>query len=787
MSLQPPPLPPSLPPRPGQVSAPPKKKSLLWLWVVLGIVGVLGLVMVIGAVAVFMRAANIAEDLAFSIPEQYRASEIGLQEDRRGYENEWLDEVDFEASGRLDDPSGSGFESVRYPAEDGELAAYLTPDPGDGERRPAVVWAKGGFGGIGSHLWEEADSENDQSVRAFLDAGLVVMCPSWRGENDNPGRFELFYGEVDDLLAAVDFIKKQPHVDPERVYLAGHSTGGTLVLLAATTGVDVRAVFSFGGAPDMVEVMSDGEGYGNTPYGGDVLRGHELRSAVRYTPFIECPVFYFEGGYSDYHEDAAMMEGMAMGYGVEFAAFELSGDHFDILAPITSLVAEKILADRGPECSIEMTLDELEARWDKMHNKPVDEVLLRWLSEGGDLAEMLEVLGDDVAADDLEDLAAMEKVMERCASQSGDQEAQDMAAVVAMIRYCYDDEVLSAFEENAAVTTHLWLREMAEGEPSEVQQAAMLDVVESLVWNIDEKVADVISQWLDDGVAEGHRAWKGVFEALDPEDGMFEDVMESFEGSPPAGGTGAILLTRINRLYFDDEWDGDHPYDTPKGAECLKLWLAAESENAFAAGFGLAFVGDETREGLIEYGLKHPSPDVRMEVAWSDVKTGGTTGLKYLKEACLDVGWSELAVGYLEELERADEIPAQALEPDFAAKAALADWLRHPNELGEVPGDLEQIDSREIYWPPAEAKRTMRIFRFTNPAEDGEKASTSYGFVGSTTWSSFEVYEDEPSVAVLYASQCARELNWQDDGGEEAVTEAQALDLLKKHNPRLGE
>lgn len=785
MSLQPPPLPPSLPPCRGQTLASAKKKSLMWLWVVLGIVGVVVLFVVIGAVAVFMRAANFADDIAASIPEQYTASELGLQEDRLGYENEWLDDVDFEASGPLDDPSGSEFESIRYPAVDGDLAAYLTPDRGDGERRPAVVWAKGGFGGIGSYLWEEGDPENDQSVRAFLDAGLVVMCPSWRGENDNPGRFELFYGEVDDLLAAVDFIKKQPHVDPERVYLAGHSTGGTLVLLAATTGVDVRAAFSFGGAPDMLEVMSDGEGYGNTPYGGDVARGHELRSAIRYTPYIESPVFYFEGGHSNYPEGAAMMGAMAMGYGVEFAAFELPGDHFDILAPITSLVAEKIVADTGSECSIEMTLDELEERWNEMHNEPVDEVIVRWMSEGGDLKEMLDALGEDVAADDLEDLAAMEKAIGRCVSKSGDQAAQDMAAVVATIRYCYDDEVLGAFEDQAAVATHRWLRKMAKGETSEAQQAAMLDVVESLVWNIDEKVADVISDWLEGGVAEGHWAWEGVFEALDPDDGMFEPIIESFEGSPPAGRTGAILLTRINRLYFDDDWEGDNPFDTPKGAECLKAWLAPESEDAFAAGFGLAFVSDETREGLVEYGLKHPSQDVRMEVAWSDVKTGGGIGLAYLKEACLDVGWSELAVSYLEELERADEIPAKALEPEFVAKAAMADWLRHPRELGEVPADLEQIDSREMYWPPSEAKLMMRIFRFTNPAEDGEKASKSYGFVGSSTWSSFKPHEKEPSIAELYASHCARELNWQEEGEE--VSTAQALDLLKKHNPGFGE
>ena len=60
-----------------------------------------------------------------------------------------------------------------------------------------------------------------------------MMFPSLRGGNDNPGNKEGFLGEVDDVLAAADFLSKQEFVDPNRIYLGGHSTGGTLVLLVA--------------------------------------------------------------------------------------------------------------------------------------------------------------------------------------------------------------------------------------------------------------------------------------------------------------------------------------------------------------------------------------------------------------------------------------------------------------------------------------------------------------------------------------------------------------------------
>ena len=59
------------------------------------------------------------------------------------------------------------------------------------------------------------------------------MFPSLRGGNDNPGRREGFFGEVDDILAATDYLARQPHVDPKRIYLGGHSTGGTMVMLVA--------------------------------------------------------------------------------------------------------------------------------------------------------------------------------------------------------------------------------------------------------------------------------------------------------------------------------------------------------------------------------------------------------------------------------------------------------------------------------------------------------------------------------------------------------------------------
>lgn len=274
----------------------------------------------------------------------------------------------YAADGPAPAPPADLFQLVKYSAPPGPLSAYVTPDPADGQKHPAVLWAHGGFGGIGEYFWEKASPGNDQSASAFRKAGLVLMIPSWRGENDNPGDFELFYGEVNDLLAARDYLASLPYVDPDRIYLAGHSTGGTLALLAATATDKFRAVFSFGGAPNVQRVVGDGEGYGNTPF--DYRNGDEgrLRSPIQFVGAIKTPTFYFEGSDSGYIFEAMAMEQLARTAGAPFrSCIVMAADHFNILAPLTTHLAEKIQADSGPRCTIDITPEEAVRVFQQFH------------------------------------------------------------------------------------------------------------------------------------------------------------------------------------------------------------------------------------------------------------------------------------------------------------------------------------------------------------------------------------------------------------------------------------
>jgi dipeptidyl aminopeptidase/acylaminoacyl peptidase len=53
---------------------------------------------------------------------------------------------------------------------------------------------------------------------------------------------------LEDVLAALSFLKSAPGIDPHRIVIAGHSFGGLLTLLAAGRDPSLRAVVTFGAA-----------------------------------------------------------------------------------------------------------------------------------------------------------------------------------------------------------------------------------------------------------------------------------------------------------------------------------------------------------------------------------------------------------------------------------------------------------------------------------------------------------------------------------------------------------
>jgi dipeptidyl aminopeptidase/acylaminoacyl peptidase len=280
------------------------------------------------------------------------ARAVSLAEARQGFKTKLTRRES--ARQPVDEPPPRLFRTVRYDAPSGKLAAYLTPDPKDGKKHPAVVWITGGdCNTIDQGVWKEGPPSNDQSASAFRKAGIVMLFPSLRGGNDNPGVKEGFLGEVDDVLAAAEFLGRQEYVDPDRVYLGGHSTGGTLVLLTAECSDRFRAVFSFGPADDV-------GGYGREylPFDTSDPRELELRSPGRWLSSIRSSVFVFEGTSQGNLRSLQAMARASTNPKVHFLPVR-GATHFSVLAATTRLLADKILRDDGPQCNLTVTEEEV--------------------------------------------------------------------------------------------------------------------------------------------------------------------------------------------------------------------------------------------------------------------------------------------------------------------------------------------------------------------------------------------------------------------------------------------
>lgn len=244
---------------------------------------------------------------------------------------------------------------VHYSSPAGRLAAYLTPSSGPG-KHPAIIWITGGDYTTIGDVWSPATADNDQTAVQYRNVGIVMMFPSLRGGNDNPGYREGFLGEADDVLAAADFLARQPGVDPARIYLGGHSTGGTMALIEAEYADRFRAVFSFG-------PIDIADGYDPVTLGqpGDPADPQErrLRSPIEWLSSVTRPTFVFEGTRSPSNSTSlTALAGRNTSPLVHFHPVE-GVTHFSILAPVNRLIARKIVADTGPDCAITFTAREL--------------------------------------------------------------------------------------------------------------------------------------------------------------------------------------------------------------------------------------------------------------------------------------------------------------------------------------------------------------------------------------------------------------------------------------------
>lgn len=220
----------------------------------------------------------------------------------------------------------AGVTAVEFPSGDLRLKAWINiPDSKDAVKRPAVVFLHGGFG-FGAEDWD--------MTKPYRDAGYVVMAPILRGENGQAGAYTLFFDEVDDVLAAGAYLSQQPYVDKDRLFVSGHSVGGTLALLAAEASNRFRAAASFSASPDQVLYCRFGIRKESIPF--DTADAHEIevRSPLAYARSFQCPVrLYYAAKEKHFEKTTLRTAAVAKEKGLDVAAAAVEGDHMSAVPP----------------------------------------------------------------------------------------------------------------------------------------------------------------------------------------------------------------------------------------------------------------------------------------------------------------------------------------------------------------------------------------------------------------------------------------------------------------------
>jgi hypothetical protein len=98
---------------------------------------------------------------------------------------------------------------------------------------------------------------------------------------------------VEDVLAAANYLIARPNVDATRLYLAGHSVGGTLVMLTAMTTDRFRAAASFSGSPDQIAWSKGQESL--VPFDTGDIHEFQMRSPIAFATSFKCPVRIYYG------------------------------------------------------------------------------------------------------------------------------------------------------------------------------------------------------------------------------------------------------------------------------------------------------------------------------------------------------------------------------------------------------------------------------------------------------------------------------------------------------------
>lgn len=133
---------------------------------------------------------------------------------------------------------------VHYPSRDGKWTisawVYVTRNMQRNGQNAAIVYIHGG------PKSQSVDSFN-RFIQHIVNQGYMVIAPNYRGSTgygkafEDANLFDMGGGDLQDVLAAVDFLKQTGYPDPKKIIAMGGSYGGYMTMMAVTKAPDIWA------------------------------------------------------------------------------------------------------------------------------------------------------------------------------------------------------------------------------------------------------------------------------------------------------------------------------------------------------------------------------------------------------------------------------------------------------------------------------------------------------------------------------------------------------------------
>jgi dipeptidyl aminopeptidase/acylaminoacyl peptidase len=196
---------------------------------------------------------------------------------------------------------------VHYPSRDGKWTIsaflYVPFNMARNGQNAALVYIHGG-------PTSQTMNSFNRFVQYAVNQGYMVLAPNYRGstgygkEFQQANLFDMGGGDLQDVLAGVDWIKQTGHLDPKKIAVMGGSYGGYLSMMAVTKAPEVWAA----GVPivpfvnwfteieneDPVLQQSDLATMGD-PVKNKAL--YEERSPINFIDQIKAPLLLLAGGH----------------------------------------------------------------------------------------------------------------------------------------------------------------------------------------------------------------------------------------------------------------------------------------------------------------------------------------------------------------------------------------------------------------------------------------------------------------------------------------------------------